>query len=225
MRIIRTAVVTTLLVAALASAKDKKRAFYAYPLDEARISAAIRVGSESGGRSTGLSLRDSAQGWAHALGDQTATTGFSVDVYTPFSWIAQNASWKAKKYQTFSREDVTPDMLEGILRVYANPDRPNQVSQQGLIGTSGVEHVIIRSTRKKRFEVLQPIDLEPDAVYAQNAFGASVSLTSQAATFDLEQVKRIAALDKKGEFFIVVIGESGEEKKFKVKTKHFGRLP
>lgn len=38
-------------------------------------------------------------------------------------------------------------------------------------------------------------------------------------------VKRIASLDKKGEFFIVVIGGTGEEKKFKVKTKHFNRLP
>ncbi len=58
-------------------------------------------------------------------------------------------------------------MLEGILRVYANPDRPNEVSQRGMVGTAGVEHVIVRSTRKKDFEVLQPIDIEPDAMYAQ----------------------------------------------------------
>jgi len=222
---IRTTVLMTLMVAGLAQAKEKKRAFHAYPLDEARINAAIHVGNQNGGRSMALSLRDSAQGWARAMGDQQATTGFSLEIYTPFSWIAQNASWKAKKYQTFAREDVAPGMLEGILRVYANPDRPNQVSQQGMAGTSGVEHVIVRSTRKKNFEVLQPIDIQADAVYSQNAFGAEVGFTSQVATFDLEGVKRIAALDKKGEFFIVVIGETGEEKKFKVKTKHFGRLP
>jgi hypothetical protein len=50
---------------------------------------------------------------------------------------------------------------------------------------------------------------------------ATISLT----TFDLEAVQRIAALDNKGEFFIVVIGDTGEEKKFKVKTKHFDELP
>ena len=49
--------------------------------------------------------------------------------------------------------------------------------------------------------------------------------TSQIAAFDLDEVKKIAALDKKGEFFIVIIGTTGEEKKFKVKTKHFKRLP
>jgi hypothetical protein len=157
-----------------------------------------------------LSLSDSAQNWSRALGSQQATTGFSLEIYTPFSWIAQNASWKAKKYQTFAREGVAPAMLERILRVYANPDRPNEISQRGMFGTAGVEHVIVCSTQKKNFEVLQPIDIDADAVYSRNAFGA---------------VKRIASLDKKGEFFVVVIGNTGEEKKFKVKTKHFDRLP
>ena len=44
------------------------------------------------------------------------------------------------------------------------------------------------------------------------------------AFFDLEQVAEIAKLDKKGEFFVVVVGTkyNGE---FKIKTKHFERLP
>ncbi|MCP4897032.1 MAG: hypothetical protein GY906_08660, partial [bacterium] len=58
-----------------------------------------------------------------------------------------------------------------------------------------------------------------------NAMGGEASLTSQLALFDLGEVERVAALDKKGEFFIVVIGTTGEEKKFKVKKKHFERLP
>ncbi|GMR24116.1 MAG: hypothetical protein BMS9Abin37_2617 [Acidobacteriota bacterium] len=225
MHMIRTTLLITLVMSGIASAKDKKQAFYSYPLNDARIAAAITVGNKAGGRSMSLSLSDSAQNWSRALGSQQVTTGFSLEIYTPFSWIAQNASWKAKKYQTFAREDVAPAMLEGILRVYANPDRPNEVSQQGMIGTSGVEHVIVRSTQKKNFEVLQPIDIDADAVYSRNAFGAEVEFTSQVATFDLEAVKRIASRDKKGEFFVVVIGNTGEEKKFKVKTKHFDRLP
>ena len=225
MQTIRMTVVITLVMTGIALAKDKKQAFYSYPLTEARVTAAITLGNEAGGRSMALSLQDSAQSWSRALGDQQATTGFSLDVYTPFSWIAQNASWKAKKYQTFAREDVAPDMLEGILRVYANPDRPNQVSQRGMVGTADVEHVIVRSTDKKNFAVVQPIDIVSDAVYAQNAFGAEVGFTAQVATFDIDEVRRVASLDKKGEFFVVVIGDTGEEKKFKVKTKHFDRLP
>ena len=77
----------------------------------------------------------------------------------------------------------------------------------------------MRSTRKKNFEVLQPIDIHADAVYAQNALGAEVGFTTQVATFDLDSVRRIASLDKKGEFFIVVIGDTGEEKKFKERNE------
>ena len=73
--------------------------------------------------------------------------------------------------------------------------------------------------------VVQPIDIVSDAVYARNAFGAEVGFTAQLATFDIDEVRRVASLDKKGEFFVVVIGDTGEEKKFKVKTKHFDRLP
>lgn len=225
MQTIRTTILVILVTGTFALAEDDNRAFYTHPLNEAGINAAIAFGNEARGKSTALSLQDSAQGWAQALGDKNATSGFSLEVYTPFSWIAQTASWKAKKYQTFAREDVAPEMVEGVLRVFANPDRPNVVSQRGLAGTSGVDHVIVRSTRKKNFEVLQPIDIQTDAVYAQNAFGAEVGFTTQVATFDLESVKSIASLDKKGEFFIVVIGDTGEEKKFKVKTKHFKRLP
>ena len=39
------------------------------------------------------------------------------------------------------------------------------------------------------------------------------------------EVLQISAMDKKGEFFVRVIGTTGEEKDFKVKTKHFKRLP
>ena len=212
------------------AAKDKDKAFYSYPLDDARVSAAITVGNASPGKMMGLSLKDSASGWGAALSSFDAnsaapSTGFSLDVYTPFAWIAQNASWKAKKYQVFSTEDIADEMNDTILRVYANPDVPRNISAEGMRGTSGVDHVIVRSTKKKKFTVLQPLYLDPDSEYAQNAFGAEVVFTSQIAAFDLDEVKKIAALDKKGEFFIVIIGTTGEEKKFKVKTKHFKRLP
>ena len=91
MRRIRPTVLVVLMTTSVVLAKDKERAFYSYPLDEARINAAITIGNEAGGRSTSLTLRDSAQSWARALGDQQATTGFSLEVFTPFSWIAQNA--------------------------------------------------------------------------------------------------------------------------------------
>ncbi len=43
--------------------------------------------------------------------------------------------------------------------------------------------------------------------------------------FDPDELILVSTPDKKGELFIVVIGTTGEEKKFKIKTKHFERLP
>jgi hypothetical protein len=218
-----------ILLAGMANGKDTKKPGLRYPLTAREIRTALSVGTKAKGRNCGLALRDSFQGFSNAMaamGDgRTGSTGFSVDVYTPFSWIAQNASWEAKRYRELRPEDVTEEMRQGVLRVYANPDMPTRVSSDGMIGASGVDHIIIRSTRDRDFEVAQPLETQEDVAYARNAFGAEVGYASLVGYFDLEEVRRISALDKKGEFFVVVIGTTGEEKKFKVKTKHFDELP
>ncbi len=217
------------LCAGHAEAKKKKELFTCHPLSDSLIDQAITAGATAKGRQCGLALKDSAQGFANAMSTmsdgRTGTTGFSLDVYTPFTWIAQQASWESKKYKEMSRDQVTEEMCDAVLRVYANPDVPTRISTDGMVGSSGVDHIIVRSTKKKGFEVLQPLEIQEDMEYAQNAFGAEVGFTSMVGYFDLDDVKRISKLDKKGEFFIVVIGTTGEEKKFKVKTKHFERLP
>ena len=100
-----------------------------------------------------------------------------------------------------------------------------------MAGTSGVEHVILRTTDRKRFktsegrfDVAQPLEIFESEQYAQNAFGAKVSFASMEAIFSIKDARRISSVDKKGEFFVVVIGVTGEEKRFKVKTKHFNRI-
>ena len=216
---------------AMNAVAEKKVPFRSYPLDEMRIERALDFGTRSKGSTTGLILKDTGQTWMSGLATGTKfnsagtlSTGFSLQVYTPFTWIAQNASWEAKKYLELTADQVTGDMKRGILRVYANPDTARSISSEGMRGTSGVEHVVLRTT-KKRFEVVQPLELLESAQYAQNAFGAKVGFASMEATFSMEDVQRISSVDKKGEFFIVVIGTTGEEKKFKVKTKHFDRIP
>lgn len=219
-----------LSLAGVGLAGNKARPFSKYPLEPKTLELAISVGARFAGDSTALSLKDSAQGFMAAMNQSAGTTsgtstGFSLEVYTPFSWVAQLSSWKSKKYLELAAEDLDENATAGVLRVYANPDRPRYVSRSGLVGTSGVDHVVIRSTNKKGFEILQPTEILEDSTYTQNALGAGVEFSALVALFDLEEVKRIAALDKKGEFYILVIGETGEEKKFKVKTKHFDRLP
>jgi len=205
-------------------AKEKEQLFVNYPLNEPLIELALSYGEVAQGKYFGLQLKDSAQSFLAATSGE-GTWGFSLHVHTPFTWIAQNASWESKKYKVMTKEQVTEEMCDPVLRVYANPDMPTHVTRDGMWGSSGVEHVIIRSTKKKGFEVLQPLETQEDIEFAQNTFGAEVAYSSLAAYFNMDEVARISNLDKKGEFFIVVIGTTGEEKKFKVKTKHFKRLP
>ena len=195
-----------------------------YSLSDDDIKASLEWGTKQKGKMLGLQLRDSAAGLFAGL-DGTTTTGFSLEAYTPYSWIGQNASWAAKRYQEMTMEDVTEEMAAPIFTVIVHPDTPHQVSASGMVGTSGVDHVIVRSTSKKNFQVLQPTTIDAGSEFAWSAMGAEVELSSAVAYFPMDGVAQISSLDKKGEFFIVVIGDTGEEKKFKVKTKHFKRLP
>ena len=204
-----------------------KGPFLLYPLTEDLIADAVKFGLKSKGKMTGLQLTDSGSTFArgvlgaHSCFNDTAST----EIYSPYSWIQQQASWAAKKYMPFSPGQVDDEMRAGILRVYAHPDKPTMVTASGTYGTTGVEHVIVRSTAKRDFRVVQPLHLEADTEYAKNAFGASLDYASMYAEFDMEEVLAASADDKNGEFFVVIIGESGEEKKFKIKKKHFSRLP
>ncbi len=210
------------LTASMSRADEKL--FQNYPLTDGLIAAALEAGARAKGKDVGLKLRDQAQGFMMAL-DGKGTTGFSVHIQTPYTWIAQQASWRAKKYQEMTAEDVTDEMKEPVMMVICNPDMPTNIAAGGLIGSSGVEHVIIRSTAKKNFKVAQPTETESGSELTQNAFGAQVELGSLVGYFAMDEVMRISSLDKKDEFFVVIIGDTGEEKKFKIKTKHFKKLP
>ena len=212
-------------------ASKVKEPFIFYPLDDELIENAVRFGTINKGKLIALVLKDSGQSFLNALttsafnSSGTLSTGFSLQAYTPYAWIAQNASWEAKKYLEFSPDDVTEEMKSSVFRVYANPDTARNLSNEGMKGTSGVEHIVLRTTRKSGFEVAQPLEIFESAQYAQNAFGAKVGFSSMEALFSMEDAIRISSADKKGEFFIVIVGITGEEKKFKVKTKHFEYIP
>ena len=144
----------------------------------------------------------------------------SVEIYTPYLWIGQQASLATKRYQEFTRKNVTEDMTANVLRVMAYPAIPETVPRSD---RSGVDNVIIRSTAKENFEILRPSAIEEDRVTAFARGGNEVPYKSQRAVFDLEQVAEIARLDDKREFFIVVIGTK-YNREFKIKTKHFDDL-
>jgi hypothetical protein len=204
-------------------ADEKKLSFENYVLTEERIAKAIEEGQQEKGKMMGLSLgrrRDANSG----DGDRNSSTGFGLEIYTPYSWVSQQASAAAKRYKTFTRDDVTEEMLDRVLRVFARPDMPTVAAEVNRDETSGVDNVIICSTAKKDYEVLWPVTIEDGWEYAYTTSGEEVPYASKSAVFDLKQVAEISKLDKKGEFFVVVVG-TRYNSRLKITTRNFKKLP
>jgi hypothetical protein len=188
------------------------------------IEYAVALGIRKKNANHALVLRDAGQGFANAMAavstprwQAPATkSGLWLEVYTPLSWVSQQAANATREYREFV---VTPEMLEPIVRVYAHPDTPDVVTARGAVGTRSVQHVVMQNHR--RTVTVQPLDSTDFVVEAKNAVGGSLTYTGQQATFALDDVLRLFA---EGEFDIIVVGTSGE-KRYTVKRKHFERLP
>lgn len=210
------AIVLVALVTVIVSAQKQT-------LTDQEKAAAVQAGVKEKGHLTGLRLLDSAQGFLNSMATAnnrnapTGGTGFSLRVYTPTTWIEQQAADAAKRYLPFTVADITEDMLLPVLRVMVYPDKPTMLTGAGMRRASSVDHVVLRSEDKK--VVIQPLSEAPFEDVASSAMRDMV-YTGVMATFPLDAVATLRT--GKGEFSIVVIGT--HEKEFKVKTKHFDRL-
>lgn len=186
------------------------------------IRAAIQAGEKQKNREQGLLLADTLSTLG-SMGNNPSSTGFSVVLYTPTTWVRHHAAVAAKRYQKLTTEDVDEEMREPVLRVVANPDMPRQVTARGARDTSSVDHVVLQD--KSRKVTIQPISKEAFSTEAKNALGAALNYQGVNAVFKLEDVRELRGAKGDQEFFFVVIGSTGEEKKFEVKKKHFDDLP
>jgi hypothetical protein len=189
---------------------------------------AIRIGVKEKGGLTGLALADSGRAFGNALASMnnpyatTDGTGFSLRVYTPKTWVAQLASNSAKEYKPFTVDDVTEEMLEPVLRVVVYPDKPTTLNGKGMNGASSAEHVLLQDENKG--SVVQPMSKEPFTDTASSAL-RDMAFQGIVAKFPLDAVRELRGPKGDQEFLIVVVGEGKKEKVFKVKEKHFARLP
>jgi hypothetical protein len=137
--------------------------------------------------------------------------------------VRQLASDASKEYRTFTVADVSDESLEPVFRVVAYPDTPNTVSAAGLRGTASVQHVVLRDETRRI--VVQPTFKESFTQEASNAFGGHATFEGVRVKFAMSDVRELRGPKGDREFFITVIGNTGEEKDFKVKKKHFDDLP
>ena len=215
----------TLIVAILIALTTTVSAQQATLSDQSKATA-IAAGTKDKGKLTGLVLEDSGQKFTNVLAALNHTpignAGFSLRVYTPTTWIAQQAADAAKAYRPFTTDDITDEMLAPILRVVVYPDTPTLLTGAGMSAASSVEHVVLRDANKTL--VVQPTTEEPFTDTLSSAL-RDKAYEGVTATFPLDALATLRGAKGDQEFLIVVVGAGTKERVFTVKSKHFERLP
>lgn len=190
------------------------------PLTSEEVQATL---ASSGNGEVGLTLQDFWESLGYGTNQQSnAVTGYTLRIFTPRAWIARMKQEAKRKYKAFEVADVTEEDRLPILRVLVSPSTPERVTAEGLQRAAGVDHVVLRSEDKK--VVIQPLVIDSYIVEVSNAMGGRAELKGAIALFSMEELGRLRASGS-GEFFVTVVGDKGNEKDFKVKRKHFTRLP
>ena len=128
-------------------------------------------------------------------------SGFRVHVTGPLNDIAQASHDATRKYQPFTPDNVTADLVEPVIRVFALPVHPS---------VPAAEHVVLRV--KASGAVVQPLRVTTVPETWQNLYGAQFKGQGIVAVF--------TAADLPTEDFDVVIVLSGtSDRAWTVKKK------
>ena len=114
----------------------------------------------------------------------------------------------------FELENVTSEMKSRVLHVVALPNTPERLNGQNMSAATSVGRVVVCDRDKKR--IVQPLTGDVSSVTIDSAL-RSKDYTSIASTFDLREIDGLRGTGEANEFFVVVIGENGARKFFKVK--------
>ena len=190
-------------------------------LTDAQVTAAIDRASTGKRHQIGLTLNDLQTNLLSGmLCTSCKTTGYTIFVYTPESWIELQAVQARREMLPFGLKDVTPEMRLPYIHALASPSRPEYLNANGMAMASSVHRIVLSST--DRSDVVQPLSESHSAVESNSAL-RSFTQASAGAVFSVEDVERLRSRDPKGEFFIVIVGDN-QNKYFKVKTKFFNQL-
>src|ERR1700722_6962510 len=190
-------------------------------LTDAQVIAAIDRALSGKRHQIGLTLNDVQTNLFSGLVCTTCkTTGYTIFVYPPESWIELTAVQARREMLPFGLQNVTPEMRLPYIHILASPSRPEYLSATGMGMASSVHRVVLSSTDKS--DVIQPLS-ESQAAVESNSALRSFTQSSAGAVFSMEDLMRLRSEDPKREFFIVVVGDN-QNKYFKVKTKFFNQL-
>lgn len=190
-------------------------------LTDAQVLAAINRAFTGKRHQIGLALNDKQTAFFSGLACTTCqTTGYTIFVYTPESWIELQAVQARREMLPFGLADVTPEMRMPYIHVLASPSAAEYLNANGMGMASSVHRVVLSSTDNT--DVVQPLSESHSTVETNSAL-RSFTQASAGAVFSLGDVERLRSKDPKGEFFIIVVGDN-LNKYFKVKTRFFNQL-
>jgi hypothetical protein len=178
-------------------------------LDDAAIERAIRAGASV---FPPLELTDRGGLFSGA------GSGYRIILYTPDSWIAHLAEAAAEAGEALSAAEIEPQDRAPLLRVFASPSAPTVGSSRDR--SSSVMQVALLDERRR--SSLQPQATRPFTTRPLGLLGSG-ALTGLEATFRLADMETLRGGAGR-EFFVQVEG-TGYTKDFKIKRKHFNRLP
>jgi hypothetical protein len=204
----------------VASAQQAVLALPVSTLPDEEINAAILQGiHDPNPNNIGLYLSDMQTALFSGIADNgaSATSGFSVVIFSPKRWIEFLAAVAHQQMRPFSLNDITPEMRADVIHILALPDTPDRLNSVGIAASSGVVHVVICD--RTRTITVQPLNEAPSAVTVDSAL-RSKDYAMLASDFNRAEVEQIREADKKREFFVVVIGNSGIRKFFDVKQRY-----
>lgn len=203
------------------------------PISVEQIDSFLRVAKPP----TGLNLQDQQQlltAGMNNLGNtmnnnrnpsalESNHSGFAIWLYEPKAWLGARKSAAERLYKTFVLSDVTADDRLPILRVIVHPDTPQYLTAIGAANANNADHVVLRSIDHS--QVAQPLALEPTTAQFWNSLGARASFAGLVAVFSTKAVERIRSASPGREFLVTIVSDRpGNNRDFKIKTKHFERL-
>jgi hypothetical protein len=217
--------VVLLIIGSLPNAAAAQSWTQPSPLTGEQINAAIYQGVTHPGQSQGLVLVDKGSQFGQALAavntaagnqkpwDQAPASGFTIAIFTPTTWIAQQASDAAQQGRTFTSQDVSNDMLRPVIRVTALPSTapPPGIGLNFGQDVSSVGNIRLADASRQ------------DSVESANRRAFSYqNLSGLIAEFSLDDLARVRRNNP--EFFVLVSGPNNSHD-FKIKNKHLARLP
>ena len=137
--------------------------------------------------------------------DRLVLSYFSVQITTPLDRVFSAAREAQKRQLEFSRADVTLEMLDPTITVYAWDADPSIESVRN------IKHVVL--SPEGTTEVIQPAKFESVSFDRQKLDGLSFRHIAQKATFYVWDLPP-------GDFDVVLITEDGSDRRIRVRGKY-----